>query len=44
MSKAMDEVKAAITESVREGGNKIPAAEARQLFPEIEEMSLRYRP
>ncbi|MBL1437468.1 MAG: hypothetical protein COB08_014855 [Rhodobacteraceae bacterium] len=44
MSMNTGEFKDAVVESVRAGGNKISGAEARQLFPEIEEMGLRYRP
>lgn len=32
-----------IVENVKAGGNKISEEEAKKLFPEIEEMKLRYR-
>ena len=43
MSGMNDIRKAAIAESVWGGGNKVSSVEARELFPEIEEMGLRYR-
>ena len=43
LSMAPKENRNAIVESVRAGGDKIREEEARKLFPEIEEMKLRYR-
>jgi len=43
LSMALKENRDAIVKSVRAGGDKISEDEARKLFPEIEEMKLRYR-
>lgn len=33
-----------LIQTIKAGGNKIREASAREIFPEIEEMGLRYRP
>lgn len=43
MPGASDADRAITYEAIRAGGNKISEADARRLFPEIENMKLRYR-